>query len=58
LDAYIQFPEGVTVTYDGMDIATIALPPICAFADSGVPELRSDATLTITDQAGYDSRLV
>ncbi|CDO73852.1 hypothetical protein BN946_scf185016.g9 [Trametes cinnabarina] len=49
LDAQITFTEPVTVTWDGSDIATIALPPVCASANSGVPDYETNAHLTITD---------
>ena len=53
LDAYITFPQPLTVTYAGYNIATISLPPICAAANSGVPNLHTNGQLTITDQTGY-----
>lgn len=43
----------LTVNYDGYDVATIALPPLCAAANAGIPTLTTDAQLTITDQNGY-----
>ncbi|KAI9066059.1 hypothetical protein FKP32DRAFT_1566723 [Trametes sanguinea] len=49
LDAQITFTEPVTVTWDGSDIATISLPPVCAAANSGVPDYETSAHLTITD---------
>lgn len=53
LDALISFPEPLTVTWEGQNIATIALPAICAAANSGVPDLKTNAKLAITNQAGY-----
>ncbi|WFC96532.1 hypothetical protein MBRA1_003193 [Malassezia brasiliensis] len=52
-DAQIEFPEGVKVTWQGQDIAKISLPPICAAANAGVPNLRTTGELTITNQAGF-----
>ena len=52
-DAQIEFPEGVTVTWQGQDIAQIQLPPICAQADIGVPNLRTNGKLKITNQGGF-----
>ena len=52
-DAQIEFPDGVKVTWQGQDIAKIALPPICAAADVGVPNLRTSGELTITNQDGF-----
>ncbi|KAN0059778.1 hypothetical protein ACQY0O_008352 [Thecaphora frezii] len=48
-DAYIEFPEPLSVTWQGSDIATLALPPICAFANEGVPNLVTSGTLKITN---------
>lgn len=53
LDAYISFPEPLTVIFQNTKIATISLPPICAEANVGTPDLESSASLTITDQTGY-----
>ena len=49
-DAQITFVEPVTVTWQGNDIATIALPPVCASANEGVPNYQTSGRLTITDQ--------
>ncbi|KAI0739355.1 hypothetical protein C8Q80DRAFT_1123812 [Daedaleopsis nitida] len=49
-DAEIAFVEPVTVTWQGHDIAKIALPPVCAGANDGVPNYQTNARLTITDQ--------
>ncbi|PWN53595.1 hypothetical protein IE53DRAFT_140447 [Violaceomyces palustris] len=48
-DAYIEFPEPLTVTWDGSAIATLSLPPICAAAYDGVPDLRTSGKLVITN---------
>ncbi|KAF8160985.1 hypothetical protein B0H34DRAFT_699004 [Crassisporium funariophilum] len=53
LDALITFTEPVTVTWQGQDIAQIALPPICAAANTGVPDYETNARLTITDKAAF-----
>ncbi|THH12496.1 hypothetical protein EW146_g7640 [Bondarzewia mesenterica] len=50
LDAEITFTEPVTVNWNGNNIAQIALPPVCAAADTGVPDYQTNARLTITDQ--------
>ncbi|KAF8891683.1 hypothetical protein BD779DRAFT_1661547 [Infundibulicybe gibba] len=39
----------ITVTWEGHDIAQITLPPVCAAANAGVPDYRTNAHLTITD---------
>ncbi|KAL1943642.1 hypothetical protein VTO73DRAFT_4087 [Trametes versicolor] len=49
LDAEITFVDPVTVTWNGNDIASIALPPVCAGAIAGVPNYETNARLTITD---------
>ncbi|EIW82896.1 hypothetical protein CONPUDRAFT_101346 [Coniophora puteana RWD-64-598 SS2] len=49
LDAQIIFTEPVAVNWQGHDIATISLPPVCAAADSGVPDYETSGTLRITD---------
>ncbi|TFY72142.1 hypothetical protein EVG20_g865 [Dentipellis fragilis] len=50
LDAEITFVEPVNVNWNGNDIAQIALPPICASANAGLPDYQTNAHLTITDQ--------
>lgn len=52
-DAQIEFPEGVAVTWEGQNIAQISLPPICAMANEGVPNLQSHGKLKITNQKGF-----
>ncbi|KAI0773181.1 hypothetical protein BD413DRAFT_603560 [Trametes elegans] len=49
LDAEIAFVEPVTVTWNGNNIASISLPPVCAGANGGVPDYQTSARLTITD---------
>jgi hypothetical protein len=49
LDAKISFPEPVVISWQGNDIATITLPPVCAAANTGVPNYAPKATLQITD---------
>ncbi|KAH9934026.1 uncharacterized protein BXZ73DRAFT_100865 [Epithele typhae] len=49
-DAQIEFVDPVKVTWQGNDIATIALPPVCASANDGVPDYRTSGRLSITDQ--------
>ncbi|TDL25981.1 hypothetical protein BD410DRAFT_895443 [Rickenella mellea] len=53
LDAQITFVDPVKVTWQGKDIATIALPPVCAAANSGVPDYETKGRLTITDQKAF-----
>ncbi|KZV76329.1 hypothetical protein PENSPDRAFT_747787 [Peniophora sp. CONT] len=53
LDALISFPKPVTVVWQGASIAEIAIPDICAAAESGVPDLITSGQLTITDQDGF-----
>lgn len=55
LDAKISFPEPVLVNWQGHDIATISLPPVCAAANDGVPNYTPKATLQITDSNQYVS---
>ncbi|OBZ73242.1 hypothetical protein A0H81_06855 [Grifola frondosa] len=52
LDAEIAFVDPVTVTWNGNDIAEIALPPA---ANSGVPNYETNARLTITDADRFTS---
>ena len=53
LDAKISFPAPVVITWQGHNIATISLPPVCAAANSGVPNYAPKATLQITDSNQY-----
>ncbi|KAF9484472.1 hypothetical protein BDN70DRAFT_122528 [Pholiota conissans] len=53
LDALITFMEPVTVAWQGQNIATITLPPICASANTGVPNYSTTAKLMITDDAAF-----
>ncbi|KAF8972948.1 hypothetical protein BDZ97DRAFT_1691577 [Flammula alnicola] len=53
LDALITFIEPVTVNWQGKDIAQIALAPICAAANTGVPNYQTNARLTITDSVAF-----
>ncbi|KAE8231424.1 hypothetical protein CF326_g3562 [Tilletia indica] len=52
-DAYIEFLDPVTITWEGHNIATIKLDPICSRANEGVPDYRTTAQLTITDQKQF-----
>jgi len=52
-DAQIEFPEGVSVRWQGKDIATIKLPPIRAVATEGVPNLVTTGDLTITNKGEF-----
>ncbi|TBU46075.1 hypothetical protein BD309DRAFT_663805 [Dichomitus squalens] len=52
-DAQITFVEPVTVTWQGSDIAQIALPPVCASANEGAPDYETSARLTITDNGKF-----
>ncbi|KAF8840051.1 hypothetical protein BDN67DRAFT_1054007 [Paxillus ammoniavirescens] len=55
LDAMIEFLEPVTVTWQGNDIATISLPPVCAAANTGVPNYQAQGKLAITNQDQFTS---
>ncbi|KAI0321180.1 hypothetical protein OF83DRAFT_1280620 [Amylostereum chailletii] len=55
LDAAISFVEPVTVTWQGHDIAQIELPDLCAAATTGIPNLQTNAHLTITDNDQFTS---
>ncbi|KAG1812612.1 uncharacterized protein BJ212DRAFT_460083 [Suillus subaureus] len=55
LDALIEFVEPVTVTWQGHNIATIALPPVCSAANTGVPNYNTQGQLVITDQVQFTS---
>ncbi|WFD26547.1 hypothetical protein MNAN1_001530 [Malassezia nana] len=52
-DAQIEFPEGVSVRWQGKDIAKVQLPPIRAVATEGVPNLVTSGELTITNQGEF-----
>lgn len=49
LDVKISFQEPVVVSWQGNNIATISLPPVCAAANTGVPNYAPQATLQIID---------
>ena len=49
----IEFPEGVSVDWNGKDIAKVYLPPVCAYANEGVPNYKTQGELKITDQSGF-----
>ncbi|KDQ57731.1 hypothetical protein JAAARDRAFT_69819 [Jaapia argillacea MUCL 33604] len=49
LDALITFTEPVSVVWNGEQIATIELPPVCGAANTGVPNYQTNGHLTITD---------
>ncbi|PPQ89568.1 hypothetical protein CVT25_012240 [Psilocybe cyanescens] len=53
LDALITFTEPLNVNWQGKDIATITLSPICAAANDGVPDYEANARLTITDNVAF-----
>ncbi|KAJ7594702.1 hypothetical protein C8J56DRAFT_446479 [Mycena floridula] len=55
LDAQITFVEPLTVTWQGKDIAQITLPPVCASANTGVPNYVTKASLKITDLNDFTS---
>ncbi|KAJ1032418.1 hypothetical protein NDA16_000444 [Ustilago loliicola] len=52
-DAFIEFTEPLTVTWQGRNIAKLSLPPICAFANEGVPNLVTSGHLTINNLGGF-----
>ncbi|CEH17102.1 Protein of unknown function DUF3712 [Ceraceosorus bombacis] len=52
-DAYIEFPDPIAIEWEGTDIATISLPPICASPPDGVPNLVSAGQLTITNYGRF-----
>lgn len=52
-DALIEFTEPLTVTWQGRNIAKLSLPPICAFANVGVPNLVTSGRLTITNLGAF-----
>ncbi|KAE8246427.1 hypothetical protein A4X13_0g5797 [Tilletia indica] len=51
--AYIEFLDPVVITWEGQNIATIKLDPICSAANDGVPDYRTTAQLTITNQKQF-----
>ncbi|KAG6891741.1 hypothetical protein C0992_006161 [Termitomyces sp. T32_za158] len=55
LDAFIEFTEPLMVSWQGNPIATISLPPVCAAANSGVPDYRTSGHLVITDSSQFTS---
>lgn len=52
-DAQIAFPEPVNVNWQGHDIATISLPPVCIAANEGAPDYETKGHLTVTDVDGF-----
>lgn len=52
-DAYIEFPDGVMVEFQGKDIARLSLPPLCTNVPNGIPDLSITTQLTITDQGAF-----
>ncbi|KAM5540830.1 hypothetical protein V8D89_005474 [Ganoderma adspersum] len=52
-DGQIAFPEPVNVNWQGHDIATISLPPVCIAANEGAPDYETKGHLTITDADGF-----
>jgi hypothetical protein len=52
-DAYIDFPDGLIVNFQGKDIATLMLDPLCTGAPNGIPVLQSKGHLKITNQAAF-----
>lgn len=52
-DAYIEFPHGLEVTWQGKKLGQIFLPPICSHANVNVPNLNTDAKLKITNNNGF-----
>lgn len=53
-DAYVVFTEPLTVNWQGKDIATIALPPLCSAAYVGIPDLQTSGRLTITNLGDFE----
>ena len=53
VDAQIVFVDPVNVNWQGQDIATITLPPVCMAASIGVPDYEINGHLTITDADGF-----
>lgn len=52
-DAYIEFPDGITINFQGTDIATLTLTPLCASPPDGIPVLTASGQLTIIDQDAF-----
>ncbi len=50
LDARITFTKPINVNWNGNVIAQIDLPSVCAAANDGVPDYRTQGHLTIIDQ--------
>ncbi|KAF7301181.1 hypothetical protein MIND_00682600 [Mycena indigotica] len=53
LDATITFVDPLTVTWEGQNIAQIALPPVCVAANTGLPNYSTKARLTITNSGAF-----
>lgn len=53
LDVLITFVEPASVIFQGKNIAQIALPPICAAENVGVPDYEANAHITITDTDSF-----
>lgn len=52
-DAYILLPDGLDVMFAGSKIANIRLPPMCAAADVGIPNMLMTGALAITDENAF-----
>lgn len=55
LDALIEFTKPLTITWEGKQIGQISIPPVCAAADTGVPNYETNAHVTITNQDDFTS---
>lgn len=53
-DAYIEFPDGIIINFQGSDMATLTLTPLCASPPDGIPILTAQGQLTITNEAVFE----
>lgn len=52
-DAYIEFPDGINISFQEKDIAILMLKPLCTSAPDGIPVLAQTGQLKITDEAAF-----
>lgn len=52
-DALIEFPYGLDVIWQGSNIATISLPPICSPGGQGVPDYRTTGIVSLVSSWSF-----
>ncbi|GAA99739.1 hypothetical protein E5Q_06442, partial [Mixia osmundae IAM 14324] len=53
-DAAISFPDQLIIDWNGLTIAEIALPDLCAAAYTSIPSLITSGLVTITNEGNFD----